>query len=383
MASPPTVDSVTIKTKSYKTTSDESTKSGQSSSSWSRVKTWEDEECVRGVYSRDSDRAVLSVKVLSVIVQVYSAVNRVVYTNHTDPTEPKGDCRRTEYDVLYRGIANYTTVPVTGRDVNITYVVNGIRTFAVQLGHVLPICGSTGYTTENPRLFDLEKGEFGFAFDKLDDNLPENIDSLAYYESKASAIELNSMKRTSDLQMKGIYERCLTRRDLLLTKLTLARRDPDPLIKLIKGEIVRASARNTAERVQMLSADRRLCLIGRYKMYLGFLLDEVGGIGEVECPYASRNSPVGPEFQDYLEYADDGITCKLKEKHQYYTPVQGQLLVTGRDFCYFVVFTSKDLKTIRGGRSEIFISLLFADLVEFWRTAQWSDDCQKQVIVRR
>ncbi|KAE8739346.1 hypothetical protein FOCC_FOCC015160 [Frankliniella occidentalis] len=97
--------------------------------------------------------------------------------------EPQGDCRKNGYDVVYQ-----------------------------------------------------EQSEFGFAFE-MDETMPQNVDTLAYYATKASAMELNSMKRTSDLQMRAIYERCLARRDLLLTKLALARRDPEPLIKLIKGEI--------------------------------------------------------------------------------------------------------------------------------------------------
>jgi hypothetical protein len=33
----------------------------------------------------------------------------------------------------------------------------------------------------------------------------------------------------------------------------------------------------------------------------------------------------------------------LKRTHAYYFQVQGQLLITGRQFCYFVIWTPKGL----------------------------------------
>ena len=70
------------------------------------------------------------------------------------------------------------------------------------------------------------------------------------------------------------------------------------------------------------------------------------GIIECKCPYSARNFMIDeaidkiPNFM--LQYISDG-SKKLNRNHVYYSQVQGQLMVSGADFCDFVVFTQKDL----------------------------------------
>ncbi|KAE8742512.1 hypothetical protein FOCC_FOCC011922 [Frankliniella occidentalis] len=97
-----------------------------------------------------------------------------------------------------------------------------------------------------------------------------------------------------------------------------------------------------------------------------FLIDD-DGIGEVKCPYTTRNHPVGPQYQPYLRYAKDKITVKLKKNHAYYYQVQGQLMVTGRMYCDFIVYTYKDIKTIRILRKENFMALMLLDLTVYFQ----------------
>ena len=89
------------------------------------------------------------------------------------------------------------------------------------------------------------------------------------------------------------------------------------------------------------------------------------GIIEIKCPYSTRDKEVHPDNQPYLVFSEDG-ELKLKETDKYYYQVQGQLLVTGRAFCDFVVYTFKDLKRIIVPRNDVFIDLLFCDLHEFY-----------------
>lgn len=67
-------------------------------------------------------------------------------------------------------------------------------------------------------------------------------------------------------------------------------------------------------------------------------------IVEVKCPYLGREKIVEPKSLKYFVYLEekDGI-IQLKRSSHYYDQVQGQLLISGRKFCYFVVYTFQSL----------------------------------------
>ena len=90
------------------------------------------------------------------------------------------------------------------------------------------------------------------------------------------------------------------------------------------------------------------------------------GIVEVKCPYKARKYEVSPANQCYLLKSSDG-GLKMNKEHQYYYQVQGQLLVTGRFFCDFVVYTFKSCVRVRVYRDEIFISKLVTDLCDYYQ----------------
>ena len=80
--------------------------------------------------------------------------------------------------------------------------------------------------------------------------------------------------------------------------------------------------------------------------YLGASPDAIIGddaIVEVKCPYAGRDLPIspGPKFK-FLEFDNSENIC-LKKSSVYYDQIQGQLFLSNRKFCYFVVFTFKDV----------------------------------------
>jgi hypothetical protein len=73
------------------------------------------------------------------------------------------------------------------------------------------------------------------------------------------------------------------------------------------------------------------------------------GILEVKCLFAARNLTIPEAVTEYgsnvdfcLQALPDSAEVKLKETHQYYYQVQGQLMVSGAPFCDFVVHTMKD-----------------------------------------
>ena len=93
------------------------------------------------------------------------------------------------------------------------------------------------------------------------------------------------------------------------------------------------------------------------------------GILEIKCPYASRNSTIS-EACDLRNFCLEKNlqTVQLKRSHAYYTQVQGQLMVTGCDFCDFVVFTQKDLHVQRILPDFAFMSSMLFVSVTFYES---------------
>ena len=86
------------------------------------------------------------------------------------------------------------------------------------------------------------------------------------------------------------------------------------------------------------------------------------GLLEVKCPFAHR-------FETAEEAcADDTFCCdivngevKLKRKHKYYLQVQGQMAVTGKKWCDFVIWTLKGMSVERiFFDSELWSRMLFS-----------------------
>lgn len=79
---------------------------------------------------------------------------------------------------------------------------------------------------------------------------------------------------------------------------------------------------------------------------------------EVKCPYTHRNSTIAEALKSasfFLTKQDDG-TVQLKNNHVYWHQVQGQMFLTGRMFCYFFVWTSKDFILINIKREESWVN---------------------------
>ncbi|KAJ8671850.1 hypothetical protein QAD02_003109 [Eretmocerus hayati] len=86
---------------------------------------------------------------------------------------------------------------------------------------------------------------------------------------------------------------------------------------------------------------------------------------EVKCPYSSRHYMISEVTVPYLGRDQDGY-LRLKKKHPYYYQVQGQMLVTNRAYCDFVVWTFVDMhhKTIE--RDPDFIQEMLKKLIDFY-----------------
>lgn len=72
-------------------------------------------------------------------------------------------------------------------------------------------------------------------------------------------------------------------------------------------------------------------------------LIEKDSIIEIKCPFSIRESTPENAFIEnkikYLEKKDEKLV--LKKSHDYYFQVQGQLHITQKNYCYFVIWTPK------------------------------------------
>ena len=74
--------------------------------------------------------------------------------------------------------------------------------------------------------------------------------------------------------------------------------------------------------------------------------DGESGIIEVKCPYSARDMTIEEACKltkFFLRQHPETKDINLNENHLHYAQVQGQLLITGANFCDFVVYTIKDI----------------------------------------
>ena len=77
------------------------------------------------------------------------------------------------------------------------------------------------------------------------------------------------------------------------------------------------------------------------------------GLAEVKFPYSYRHltpdeAATAGDFNSTLEVDSDGkATLKLKHTHPYYSQVQGQMGITERKWCDFIIYTEKGISIER------------------------------------
>ena len=92
------------------------------------------------------------------------------------------------------------------------------------------------------------------------------------------------------------------------------------------------------------------------------------GFLEVKCPYPVRDlTPVEAcSTQNFYCNLDSNGNLKLKENHQYYMQIQGQMAIGERMWCDFVVYTQKGCSIQRIYFNETFWSHLLSKLTTFY-----------------
>lgn len=88
------------------------------------------------------------------------------------------------------------------------------------------------------------------------------------------------------------------------------------------------------------------------------IIDE-GTVLEVKCPYTERNLTVAEAVESAtfcLEKCTSGQGYALKKDHVYWHQVQGEMYFSRRRFCYFVVWTTKDIAIVKIERDEEWVA---------------------------
>ena len=86
---------------------------------------------------------------------------------------------------------------------------------------------------------------------------------------------------------------------------------------------------------------------------------------EVKCPFSSSDKTISEITVPYLYLTPDG-KLDLKENHDYYYQVQGQLFCTQRKNCKFVVYTFKGIEIINVPYNENFVKKMVDSLDAFY-----------------
>jgi hypothetical protein len=91
------------------------------------------------------------------------------------------------------------------------------------------------------------------------------------------------------------------------------------------------------------------------------------GIIEIKCPYSARDMTIDESLSlpNFCLHETDG-KINLKKSHAYYCQVQGQLMITGVNFCDFLVFTRKEIHIERISPDVDFMKELGSNLSEIY-----------------
>ncbi len=88
---------------------------------------------------------------------------------------------------------------------------------------------------------------------------------------------------------------------------------------------------------------------------------------EVKCPYSAKHRTINNVSVPYLVLVNNNNDdLMLDKKHDYFYQIQGQLFVTEKKLCHFVVFTLTDIKVITIARDEAFINSMVFKLTDFF-----------------
>ena len=86
---------------------------------------------------------------------------------------------------------------------------------------------------------------------------------------------------------------------------------------------------------------------------------------EVKCPFSAKDTLISPETVPYLKAVNNSL--QLDCNHAYYFQIQGQLMCSNQQLCYFCIYTFKDMKVLEVRKDQNFIDRMFPRLQQFFQ----------------
>lgn len=85
---------------------------------------------------------------------------------------------------------------------------------------------------------------------------------------------------------------------------------------------------------------------------------------EIKCPYTAEDYQIN-EYTCTCSYKNENNELSLRKDHPFFFQVQGQLMVTDRSHCFFIVYTFVDIVVFNIFRNDLFIDKMFKKLEQF------------------
>ncbi len=175
-------------------------------------------------------------------------------------------------------------------------------------------------------------------------------------------------ERTKPLQSSNLGKICTSADRTDLPKLA----DCYTVVKQFKSDATDHGITNEATAIHQY--EQESCkTVGRCGIHVRttkpYLACSPGGlIGEVKCPYSSKDQYITPVTVPYL-YMNDDPTHKslyLLKGHPYYYLIQGTMFWTNRKHCDLVVWTFKEMQTLKVPRDKDFFESIIPKLDKFF-----------------
>jgi hypothetical protein len=171
-------------------------------------------------------------------------------------------------------------------------------------------------------------------------------DNSQWFAQRAGRITGSKMHAVYT-KMKTVSSKPTTNTDSLLKQVMGYTSPPENIPALKYGRTMEGEARATYIKFNK-SKHQNLCVaqsglhVSASQGYIGASPDGLvscgccgGGVLEIKCPISISSTAPDPSNLSYLK---DG---KLARNHQYFTQIQGQMAMTGREWCDFFVYTKR------------------------------------------
>lgn len=150
-----------------------------------------------------------------------------------DESHSRESCERENYELVYFGPANKTSVK-TNEGTSILYSVYSDTSFSLMIKTSTHVCGHKAFQTEHPKLKILEHEGFNLEFTRTNDVF--NLNLFTYINSKFTFLERHTKVQLNNLHKALLTNQCELDKSILNTQLALAFSSPSDFAYLRMGK---------------------------------------------------------------------------------------------------------------------------------------------------